>query len=172
MRAELKYGLVAGLLMSAWMLVEHLCGLHTVHLGAAQYTGVVGDIIPIVMLYLLLKHQLTALQRYWLPVWEGMLYGLAASLAAALVFYIFINAYKFFLNPGWVDLQLEWRVAQLRAAGTVEPDIQRKIVSLRYAYGPVGLALTVPVFTLVGAGFAALLTLWLNWRHKETPPVG
>ncbi len=172
MRVDLKYGLVAGLLMSAWMLVEHLFGLHTTHLAAARYTGIVGDLIPAVMLYLLLKHQLTALRRYWLPVWEGMLYGLAASLAAALVFYIFLNAYKFFLNPSWVDLQLEHRVAELRATGTAETDIQSQIVRLRYAYGPVGLTLTVPVFTLVGAGFSALITLWLNWRQKEIPPVG
>ncbi|MBI3876652.1 MAG: DUF4199 domain-containing protein [Verrucomicrobia bacterium] len=172
MRAELKYGLVAGLLMSAWMLVEHVFGVHTVHLGAARYTGIVGDLIPAVMLYLLLKHQIAALQRYWLPLWEGMLYGFAASLAAALVFYIFLNAYKFFLNPGWVDLQLEWTVAQMRAAGVAESLIQEKVVAQRAAFSPVGLALTIPVFVLAGGAVSALITLWLNWRHKETAHVG
>lgn len=172
MRAELKYGLVAGLLMNAWMLIEHVFGVHTVHLSAARYTGIVGDLIPVVMLYLLLKHQIAALQRYWLPLWEGMLYGFAASLAAALVFYIFLNAYKFFINPSWVDLQLEWRVAEMRAAGATEAHIREKLVALRTAFGPVGLALTVPVFVLAGGAVSAFITLWLNWRQKETAHFG
>ena len=54
MRPDLKYGLIAGALMSAWMLLEHLFGLHTTDLAAGRYTGVVGDLIPVVVLYLLL----------------------------------------------------------------------------------------------------------------------
>lgn len=169
MRADLKYGLIAGALMSAWMLLEHLCGLHTTYLAVGRYTGVVGDIIPVVVLYLLLKHQLTALQRYWLPLWEGMFYGLVASFVAALVFFIFLNLYKFFLNPTWIDLQLDWKVAQWRLAGTPEAEIQRQISALRVGHGPIGMALTIPIFALAGAAVAALITLWLNWRHKEIP---
>lgn len=172
MRVELRYGIVAGLLMSGWMLLEHLFGLHTRHLAAAQYTGIVGDLIPAAMLFLLLKHKLAALKRYWLPLWEGMLYGLLASLVAALVFFVFLNLYKFFLNPSWVDLQLDWRVADLRAAGRPEAAIQQTIVRLRSAYSPLGLVLNVLVFSLAGGAVSALITLWLNWRHKEFAQVG
>ena len=172
MRPELKYGLWAALALCDWTLLEFALGFHTTRLAVGQYTNWGIEVIFAVMLYRLLQQRLHSLQRYWLPVWEAMLYGLLASLVAALVFYIFLNLYKFFLNPSWLDLQLEWKVARLRAAGTDEAAIREKLAVLRQAYTPVGLALFVPLYALGGAAFSALLSLWLNWRHKEIPRVG
>jgi len=167
MKPELKYGLTAGLAMSGWMLVEFGLGLHTTRLAARHYTDWVTDLIPVVMLYLLLKRRVDSRDRYWLPAWEGMLHGLVASFIAALAYYIFLNVYQYFLNPSWVDDQLAWKVAQLRAAGAAETDIRNQITALRNAYGPIGLALYVPAYTVLGGCVSALITLWLNWRHKE-----
>lgn len=167
MRPELKYGIAAGLAMGGWMLVEFWLGLHTTRLDARQYTSWVTDFIPAVMLYLLLKRRVDSPDRYWLPAWEGMLHGLLASFVAALVFYLFLNFYQYFLNPSWVNDQLEWKVAHLRTTGMAEADIRKQIVALRQANGPVGLALYIPAYTLLGGCLSALITLWLNWRHKE-----
>ncbi len=169
MRPELIYGLWAALAMSGWSLLEFALGLHTTRLGLGRYTNWGIEVIFAVMLYRLMQQRLHSLQRYWLPVWEAMLYGLLASLTAALGFYVFLSLYKFFLNPSWLDLQLEWKVAQLRAAGTDEAVIREKLALLRQAYSPVGLALFVPVYALGGAAFSACVSLWLNWRHQELP---
>jgi len=172
MKPELKYGIVAGLAMGGWMLLEFWFGFHTTRMDARQFTGWVTDLIPTVMLYLLLKRRLESNDRYWLPAWEGMLHGLFASFVAALVFYVFLNVYQYFVNPSWVDSQLEWKVAHLRAAGATETDIRKQIVALRQANGPIGLALYIPAYTLLGGCVSALITLWLNWRHKEPVHAG
>ncbi|MGH6630621.1 MAG: hypothetical protein ACREB3_12885 [Burkholderiales bacterium] len=155
--------------MSGWSLLEFALGLHTTRIGLGRYTNWGIEVIFAVMLYRLMQQRLHSLQRYWLPVWEAMLYGLLASLTAALGFYVFLSLYKFYLNPSWLDLQLEWKVAQLRAAGTDEAVIREKLALLRQAYSPVGLALFVPVYALGGAAFSACVSLWLNWRHQELP---
>ena len=172
MRPELKYGLWAALALCSWTLLEFALGCHTTRLGLGQYTNWGTEAIFAVMLYRLMQQRLASLQRYWLPVWEAMLYGLLASLVAALVFYIFLNFYKFFLNPSWLDLQLEWKVARLRAAGTAEPEIREQLAILRLAYTPVGLAMFVPLYALGGAAFSAVVSLWLNWRHNEISSAG
>jgi hypothetical protein len=96
-----------------------------------------------------------------------MLHGLVASFVAALVFYICLNLYHYYVNPSWVDNQLDWKVAHLRAAGVTETDIRKQIVALRQANGPVGMMLYIPAYTVLGACVSAIITLWLNWRHTE-----
>jgi hypothetical protein len=172
MRPELKYGIGAGLAMGGWMLVEFWLGLHSTRLDARQYTSWVTDLIPVIMLYYLLKRRIATHRRYWLPAWEGMLHGVLASLFAALVYYIFLNLYQRYVNPAWVDNQLEWKVAHLRAAGVPEAEVRKQITALRQANGPIGLALYIPAYTVLGGCVSALLTLWLNWRQKESVEVG
>jgi len=116
MRPELKYGLAASLAMSVWTLVEFWTGLHATRIELGHYLNWVTDLIPAAFLYLLLQQRFATLPRYWFPVWEGMLYGLLASLVAALGYYVFLNLYLHVINPTFVDSQLDWKVAQLLGA--------------------------------------------------------
>ena len=171
MRPELKYGLWAGLAMCGWILVEFALGFHTTNFAAGAYSNWGIEFIFVIMLYRLMRQRLISLQRYWLPVWEAMLYGFFASLTAALVLFVFIIFYKFLLNPTWLDMQLEWKVARLRAEGISEADIREQLRFLRDAYSPIGIALTVPLYAAGGAAFSAIAALWLNWRRKELPEI-
>ncbi len=173
MRPELKYGLLAGTAMSGWVLVEHGLGLHTRHFGIAQYTGWMTVLILLVTLHLLLRRQITRLNRYWLPVWEGVLYGTLASLVAAMVFYMFLVLYLFVIHPAWPDLYLEWQVARYRAAGLSEQQIGEFARFFRWTVSPTGLAaVTLMLYTVGGMLASSVLTLWVNWRHKEPVRTG
>ena len=170
MRPELKYGLVAGLGMSGWTLLEHVLGFHTRRLDLGEITSWGTLVILAASLYFLLRHHLVAGRRYWLPAWESVLYGALASLVAAMVFYIFQGLYHTFLNREWVDLYLEWKVAQKRAAGVGEEEIRAFARSVRWQCSPAGLAvMTLGLHTLFGGLLSAMLSLWLNWRHVEKP---
>jgi len=172
-KPELKYGLLAGAAMIAWTLLEYAAGVHHTRLALGNYTAWGPEVILLLMLWRLLRLKFATLNRYWLPAWEAGWYGATASLVAGLVFYIFLNVYVARINPEWPDLHLEWRVAQMRAGGESEQTIRLFVRNFRWSLGPVGLAVfTVGLFTLLGGTVSAILSLWLNLRHKEPPDVG
>lgn len=173
MAAGLKFGLIAAAGMSAWILAEYALGLHTTRLGLGYYTSWGTEIIFVVVLWRLLHHLLIQPNRYWLPVWEGLLHGLFASLVAAMGFYVFLSLYLHFINPEYPDIYLDWLVGQMRAAGKPEEEIRLMARGFLWSLSPVGLPVTVFGLNLLIAVVASpLLTLWLNWRKKEPVPTG
>ncbi len=168
MASVFKYGLLAAAGMTAWMLGEYALGLHTTRLGLGHYTRWGTELIFVLCLWRLLRHQLHGAQRYWLPVWEGLLHGLLASLVAVLSFYVFLSLYLHFLNPDYADLALEWQIARMRAASIPEEEIRVMARGFRWSMSPVGLPVTLfTSYLLIGIVASPLLTLWLNWRRKE-----
>jgi len=167
-RLEVKYGLIGGACMVAWTLTEYAFGVHNTRFAAGRYTAWGTDLILLVTLWRMMRLKFGLLNRYWLPAWEGMLYGALTSLVAGLVFYIFLNVYLTFINPDWPELYLEWKVAQLRSAGGTETAVRAFVRGFRWTIGPVGLVtMTAGLQTLLGTVVSVILTLWLNLRHKE-----
>ncbi len=169
----LKYGLIAAAGMAASLLVSYALGLHTKHLALGSYTDGVTAVILVAALWCMLHHLLYGANRYWLPVWVGLLQGLFASLIAAMGFYVAFSLYLHFVNPNYPDLYLEWRFAQMRAAGRPESEIGAMARAFRWSMGPTGLPVTILGFyLLVGTIASPLITLWLNWRRKEVAHAG
>lgn len=154
--------------MIAWMLLQWAAGLHGAHVGYQHYTDWVLHLVPLVVVWRTLRALVDQRERYWLPVWQGLLHGLVATLVAATVYQIFLTLYLHFLNPNFPDLYLEWHVAQMRAAGVAEENVRAIAREFRWSTSPVGVLLTVVgTNLLIGFLAAPLLTLWLNWRRKE-----
>ncbi len=155
------------------MLGEYALGFHTSRIGLGHYTAWGTEIILVLALWRLLHHQLHDTNRYWLPVWEGLLHGAIASLVAATGFYISLSFYLSFINPDFPDHYLEWAVAQMRATGKPEEEIRLMARGFRWSLSPVGLPVTVfGLYLLLGVVASPLLTLCLNWRRKEPVHAG
>lgn len=168
MAPALKYGLSAAVAMTAWLSCGYALGFHGSHIALSQYIEWGTAVILVVALWRLLRRMVLAPERLWLPVWVGLLQGLLASLVAALGFYIAYTLYLRFVHPDYPDLYLEWRVAQMRAAGRPEEQIRDMAREFRWSTGPIGLPLTLLGFYLLVGFFASpILTLWLNFRRKE-----
>ena len=173
MKPELKYGLLGGAAMILWTLVEYALGVHNTRFPLGQYTGWGVEIILLVMLWRFLRLKFALLNRYWLPAWEGLLYGALTSFVASLVFCTFLNVYVNFINPEWPDLYIEWQVARMRASGSTEAMVREFVRSFRWMASPAGLAvMTIGLYTLLGSVVSVILTLWLNLRHKEPAHLG
>ncbi|MES1167713.1 MAG: DUF4199 family protein [Oleiharenicola lentus] len=167
MQSRLKYGLVAAGGMSAWTLGEYLLGFHNTRLAAGQYSSWGPVVILVLALWRMLHDELYRPGRTWLPVGEGLLYGLLTGLVAAMGYFVFLFLYLNFINPDYADLRLEWQVARMRAAGQSEAAVRAMARGFRWGMGPVGLPATVFSLCLVAALIASpLLTLRLNWRRK------
>ncbi len=164
----LKYGLLAGVGMTAWLLVCHALGFHGRHIAVSQYTDWVTNLILVVALWYLVRHLISSDNRYWLPLWVGLLHCGLASLVAAIVYYIAFSLYLHFLNPNYADYFLEWRFAAMRAAGRPEKEIGLMAREFRWSLSAIGLPATIGgLYMLVGLFAAPVITLWLNWRRKE-----
>ena len=167
MKPELKYGLIAGAGVCLWILTEFLLGFHTTHVEVGEYTGYFSGLIPLTTLYLLLKNRRDTSPGGQLSVGAGQKSGLSASCTAALVISCFLLVYNQFINPGCVDLMLDRKVAQMRAAGLAEVDIRAQIKFLRQLSSPLGQVITTILMSLVmGAISSAGLTLLLRRRPR------
>ena len=160
---ELKYGLLGGLATCLWIALEYALGLHAEHARIGAYTGLLSNLIPVVMLFLLLKKKRTAVYDGRLSLGAGIWSALLAGLVAALIVYSGLTVYTHLINPTWVDQALELKVAAWRAETLAETEIQSRIVQFRHAYTPSGLLWSTMVGTPLLAGIMAVpLTLFVR----------
>ena len=170
MKSEIKYGLITGAGVCLWIIAEHLLGFHTTRHEIGEYSGYFSSLVPLVTLFLLLKGKRETAFDGRLGLVQGIGSGLSASLIAAMLVYCFMVAYNQFINPGWLDNALDWKVAQMRAQGGAETDIRKEITFYRRANSPAGLIATTLVgMTLMGAIFSFGLTLLLRRRPRPPP---
>lgn len=164
MRPELKYGLIAGAGVCAWIMGEFLLGFHTTRLEIGAYSGYLSCLIPLATLFLLLKGKRDRSPDGRLNYWPALKSGLHAAFITGAIVYGFMMVYGSFINPGWLDHVLEWRVAQLRADGVAETAIREQIRTYRQLNSPAGCLISiVGGMTVMGGIFSAGLT-WLLRR--------
>ncbi len=168
MAPALRYGLAAAGATCLWFFLEYLLGLHTRFIAVGHYANYGAEVILMVALWRSLHQQLYGENRYWLPVWLGLLRGLFTALVAAMGVYVYLSLYLNFIHPEYTDLHLEWQVAQMRADGLDEEKIRSVARFYRWSVGPIGLPVSLGAFYLLFAFIASpLLALWLNWRRKD-----
>ena len=173
MSAELKYGLITGTSVCLGLGLEYWLGFHTTRLAVSESSACISILILLFTLWLLLRHMQADTTAGRLGLVPAVAAGLQSSLVAALVVCSFLLVYSQFINPEWIDTTLDWKVAQLRAAGVAETVIRREIVLFRRANSPAGLvATTVLGMTLMGAVFSFGLALLLRGRASPPPGAG
>lgn len=168
MRPEFKYGLITGIGICLWITAEYYLGLHTTHPEVGEYTGYFSNLIPLVVLFLLLREKGAATYDNRLTLGQGIATGLAASFIGALIVYAFMLAYNQWINPEWVDNALAVKVAALRAHGVGEIQIRREITIFRQANGPLGMIVsTILGLTVMGGIISLVLTLLLRLQRQS-----
>lgn len=173
MTLSLAHGFCAAAASALWLLLVYALGGHTVHIGAGHYANYGTEIMLIIALWLRLHRMLHRENRYWLPVWQGLWQGLVTSFAAAMGVSLFLSLYLNSINPDYPDLYLEWRVAAMRMAGDAEESVRSMAHAYRWSTGRIGLPITVlSAYLLFGLIASPLLTLWLNWRRKDSGRIG
>lgn len=168
-KPELKYGLICGAIVCAWIALEYLLGFHTTRPEIGAYSGFLSNLIPLVTLFFLLRAKRARVYDGQLSLGAGIWAGVYASFVAALIVYTCLVLYSHFINPTWIDQALEAKVAAWRAQQVAEGDIQNRITVYRNAYTPIGLVGTIIVgMTLMGGLFSLGLTLLV--RHLPHRP--
>lgn len=160
MKPEIKYGVLLGAALCGWIALEYVLGFHTTRPDLGAYTGLLSNLITLVMLFLLLQTKRARIYDGRLSLGAGIGAGMFASFTASLLVYSCISSYTQFLNPSWVYQALEVKVAAWRLQHVPETEIQSRITLYVAAYTPTGLLQTVILnMTLMGGLFSLVLTL-------------
>lgn len=167
LRPELKYGLIAGLIISLWYYAEYFLGFHTVRSDIGRITAQLHGLVLIFTLWVVLRQQQIAFgPAFRLP--GALRCGLFLSLVAATIIYISTILYRVLINPDWLVNELGWRIAEMRASGLDETQIQKNAEQYRQYYTSGYFLLnTLYRWTIQGALYSIFLTFWLKWQNRE-----
>lgn len=117
------YGILCGLLMSCWVLIEYVLGFHTTSLDIGQYSGYFAVLIPLIIIFIALSERQKSLNR---PIQfvDGINVGFKIAILSSLVLTIFFYIYNTYINPDWIDRMIDWQRKQMIINGSSPDEIQ------------------------------------------------
>ena len=169
MKIELKYGVISGAGVCAWVLVEYFLGFHNQHLALGKITGYLATVIPVVALFRALKERRDQQPDDDLATGDGVKAGLIISAIAGVITTAFFWAYKHYINPGWMEKALEFEKAQMAKAGASAEMIDRKVAAFNALHSDEIQIVTGLIGTLV-MGLAISLVITSILKKKTSAP--
>jgi hypothetical protein len=167
MKTGLKWGLLLGAAVCLWTLGLHVTGLYTTNIGGGQVADQLALIFPIAAVTLALRERRRQLGGT-VGFKDGIGMGAALGAASAVVTVPFLWIYHHFINPRWLDHIVDWRTAQMKAAGASAADIESTILAQRASGSDVaqitsGVIGSILVCTIL----AIIVTLLLRFVHRR-----
>ncbi|MDB6114400.1 MAG: hypothetical protein JWQ62_1345 [Lacunisphaera sp.] len=164
MKPETKYGLLIGAGFCLWNLADFALGFHTRRFDLGEYADYCSAIVPCMLLTFLLLQRRR--ESGGITLGQGVRSGAQASLLGGVILYLFMLVYNRFINPGWMDAALDWKVAQMRAQDVTEFAIRDHIDWYRKLDSPLGCFLSLVAGSVVlGALYSFLFTLVLRRKR-------
>jgi len=128
---QIKYGVIVGIGVSAWVLLEFLLGFHTSLMHVGQYTGYISIIVPILGIYFGLKE---IKKQEAFGFWNGVKHGMLIVSLASVIITMFFYGYNTIIHPEWLDRGIEFQTQQMRAQGISEGNITDMTLQMREFY--------------------------------------
>ncbi|MGH2575679.1 MAG: DUF4199 domain-containing protein [Ignavibacteria bacterium] len=166
MKTEIKYGLITGIAVCIWILLEFILGFHNEKLEIGKYSGYFATIIPIITLYLTIKEKRDMHLNGFLTLGQGIKTGLIVSLISAVITTLFFMIYNNYINPGWMELAMEWEKSQMMQSGASQTEIAEKIKQYETMYSPTN-QLLFGFLATVAVGFILSLIISLILKKKS-----
>ncbi len=162
MKVELKFGLLGGAAVSAWLVVASLVGFQLQRFEVVKYSGGIGLGVLAVFLWLGIKAARTCSADGSHTLEQGWKCGTLIALIAAVVTAVFKFAYNHLLHPGWIEKAIAWERERMLAAGAAEKTIARMESGFRAANLDLylftfGIVETVVFSTFIALALAAIL---------------
>lgn len=124
LKIEHRYGILSGILLSVWVLIEYALGFHTTYVEIGSYSGYFSIIIPLSVIFVALHEQ--QIQSNSLLSWkDGINIGFRISFYSAVILTIFFYYYNTSINPGWIDAMIEWQRKKMIIGGATDDEIGR-----------------------------------------------
>jgi len=167
-RIEVKFGALTGALVSLYVLGEFLLGFHTTRLDIGAYSGYGASLIPFVVYFFALKSWRLERGGGFLTMRQGIRSGLLMGMITAIILASFMLIYTLFINPSFLDKNIEIARSSLEQQGRPAGEIRDTLDYLRATN-------SFPqqtIFILAGVTFeGVLISAILAYFLQKRPPV-
>jgi|GEM_PF-1278821 len=178
MITEIKFGIISGLSIILYTLLEYFLGFHSTRVAVAEYADYLAFLIPIAPLFFAMNHKRKSAPEGQIPFGRNVMTGLTIAVISTVIATIFIIFYLKRINPEFSDARIAFESNKLFAEGIPEEIVIQKVNGLRlqYSFGAqiivtfFGQLIFSTFYTLVLSSFLTqntLATLLLN-RSKKT----
>ncbi len=167
-RIELKFGLLAGALVSLYIMGEFLLGFHTARLDIGAYSGYGASIIPFIVYFFALRRWKLERGGGFLTMRQGTRSGLLMGMITAVVLASFMLLYTHIIHPSFLDKNIEVARQELLRQGRPAGEVRDTLEYLRATNSfPQQTAFILIGVALQGVLVSAILAYFLQKR----PPV-
>ena len=151
MALEILFGLLTGIAVAAYVLVEFALGFHMAHYDIGQYADLMQFVVPLV---LLLLGMIKAASRIGAASFgRSLASGLLITVTGSLLATTFMLFYLKSINPQYVDAVIAFERDKLVTSGIPDEIMVQKVNEMRLRYG-VGARLIWGFFCQMGYGVA------------------
>lgn len=126
---EVKYGLLMGIGIALFVLLQYIFGFHTTRLDQGKHLGFLSVLIPVVTIYFLMRRKRDTSDKYGLG--QAVKSGFVASLVSAVLLTGFYALYNSAINPKWPETAVAYEVKQMQKAGLKQEDIDKNAAQVR-----------------------------------------
>lgn len=164
MRTELKYGLIAGVGVSIYILFEYLLGFHTTSPEIGEYSGYFSAIIPIIVILFAIREKRDRSFNGVITFGQSFITGIIVTTISAFIITVFFVIYNDHINPQMMTNLSNWKAEQMRLENIPEDEIASSIEEWNAMYNP--------LFIFAGSFFMGLmitLIFSLVVRKKISP---
>jgi hypothetical protein len=162
MKPELRYGLIIGLGVSIWVLLEFLLGFHTKYMEIGQFSGYLSVIIPILALYYGLTEKY--IHEPTITYWQTVKAGMTMVIIAAIIISLFMALYNTTIHPEWVEEGIAYEKQYLIEMNATAEEIAQAEEALKVMFSTEVQMIGSFIGVVVQGFFLCLLISWLIRR--------
>jgi hypothetical protein len=123
MNLGFRFGIITGIGVALYVLLEYALGFHTTQLEIGKYSGYGASLIPIITIFFALKTQRA--KTGLLSFREGIQIGFTIAFTAAVITTIFFYFYNSYINPGWMHIAAELEKQKMIAEGAAQENVEK-----------------------------------------------
>ncbi len=165
-KPEIKYGLIIGLAVAAYVYAEYLLGFHGKYADFGRYTGYASTLIPVIGLYYAMKKKKAELNNT-ISFKEAFMTGLIASAIAAAIISGFFYLYNTKINPTWIDKAVDSARKEMVKEKVDPKKIEENIKDLKQIYSPQTQLTAVFVGTFINGMILSLILAAVMARKRK-----
>ena len=165
MKTDLNWGLITGIGVAAWILVEYILGFHSENMEIGKFTGYFAVIIPLLTYYYGIREKRDQYLDGTITFGRAFGSGILISLITSVILTIFMFIYVEYINPEWFESGVAYEMQKLEAAGYSGQEIGMKLTDFAYLYST-PTQLIVTFFGTLIQGFLISIAMAFTLKKK------